>query len=182
MVSDKTLLEVCNNGSAAEAERAFTTLYKRHKHFVLRVAMRYVRDHNMALDVLQETFCYLLRKLPPAGDGLDLTSQLTTLLYPVAKNSAISMLRKSNRFPSDADRKPDDLRAPVAQDGGDIGSLLAALSHERREVIQLRFVDDLSLQEIAEALQIPLGTVKSRLHLAIKQLRNSPEIEKNHFS
>ena len=40
----------------------------------------------------------------------------------------------------------------------------------------LRFVEDLSLEEIAAALEIPLGTVKSRLHLAIKQLREDPKI------
>jgi RNA polymerase sigma-70 factor (ECF subfamily) len=42
----------------------------------------------------------------------------------------------------------------------------------------LRFVDDLPLQDIATALDIPLGTVKSRLHLAIKTLRESPEAKK----
>ena len=52
------------------------------------------------------------------------------------------------------------------------------VADQRREVITLRFVDDLSLQEITEVLQIPLGTVKSRLHLAIKQLRESPETRK----
>ena len=60
--------------------------------------MRYVGDHDLALDVLQETFSYLLRKFPPTGDGLTLRARLTTLLYPVAKNSAISQLRKQHRF------------------------------------------------------------------------------------
>lgn len=181
-VSDHDLVEICNHGSVAEAERAFGTLYERHKVFVIRVALRYVRHNDMALDVLQETFTYLLGKFPPTGDGLTLTSQLTTLLYPVAKNNAITLKRKADRFPSDTDRQPDDLPAMHTVESRDIGGLLSGLSEARREVIRLRFIDDMSLQEIAETLQIPVGTVKSRLHLAIKQLRESPGIKKSHFS
>ncbi|HLF12027.1 MAG TPA: sigma-70 family RNA polymerase sigma factor, partial [Gammaproteobacteria bacterium] len=58
-----------------------------------------------------------------------------------------------------------------------LDAVLAGLSAERREVLTLRFVDDLSLEEIAAALEIPLGTVKSRLHLAIRQLREDPKIK-----
>lgn len=181
-ISDNDLVETCNHGGATAAAQAFGTLYQRHKAYVVRVALRYVTDNDMALDVLQETFTYLLRKFPPTGEGLTLKSQLTTFLYPVAKNTAISMMRKANRFPAVGDQVPDDLPGKEPADAGDIGGLLGDLSAERREVIQLRFVDDMSLQEIAEALQIPVGTVKSRLHLAIRQLRNSPEIEKSHFS
>jgi RNA polymerase sigma-70 factor (ECF subfamily) len=156
-------------------------LYKRHKDFVIRVALRFVRDPDMALDVLQETFSYLLRKFPPSGDGLTLTAQLTTLLYPVARNSAITLMRKADRFPAAEGCKPDDLPAATAFESGstavDIAEVLRELSAERREVVMLRFVDDMSLQEIATALEIPVGTVKSRLHLAIRQLRESPRMK-----
>ena len=181
-ISDVELVEICNHGDVTEAERAFNTLYQRHKSYVIRVALRYVSDNDMALDVLQETFTYLLKKFPPTGDGLTLTSQLTTLLYPVAKNSALTLLQKAGRFPTDTDQQPDDLPAPEIVEAPDIGGLLGELSEERREVIRLRFVDDMSLQEISDTLKVPLGTVKSRLHLAIKQLRDSPAIKKSHFS
>jgi RNA polymerase sigma-70 factor (ECF subfamily) len=180
-LSDFDLVEICNHGTAADAEQAFNTLYQRHKAYVIRVAMRYVSDHDIALDALQETFTYLLRKFPPSGKGLTLTSQLTTLLYPVAKNNAITLLRKSTRFPGNPDQEPDDLPAHEVSEPGAITELLADLPVERREVVLLRFVDDMSLQEIADALQIPLGTVKSRLHLAIRQLRDSPAIKNLHF-
>ena len=131
----------------------------------------------MALDVLQETFTYLLRKFPPTSDGLILTARLTTFLYPVAKNNAITLLRKAKRFPSSDELQPDDLVASKSHDSGGIAQVLGDLSDERREVVMLRFVDDMSLQEIAAALSLPVGTVKSRLHLAIKQLRNSTHVK-----
>ncbi|HEX5047019.1 MAG TPA: sigma factor, partial [Gammaproteobacteria bacterium] len=84
--SDDELVAACNVGDADEATRAFEALYRRHRDFVLRVARRFTRDRELALDALQETFAYLLRKFPPAGSGLVLTARLQTLLYPVAKN------------------------------------------------------------------------------------------------
>src|SRR6185503_5041703 len=159
--SDEELVAVCNRGSADEAARAFETLYRRHRDFVLRVARRFTRDREHALDALQETFAYLLGKFPPAGEGLTLTARLSTLLYPVAKNSALTALRKSRReTPVDdgvLNSVPDESPAPSEP----IDAALAGLSAERREVVVLRFVDDLSLEEIAAALDIPLGTVKS---------------------
>lgn len=172
--SDLDLVQACNYGGPQEATRAFETLYNRHKDYVIRVALRFVPDHDSALDVLQETFSYLLRKFPPVGPGLALTAKLTSLLYPVAKNCAITLMRKSERFSSSDGLQPDDLPSNPAPEQGNIAAALQDLSDERREVITLRFVDDLSMQEIADALQIPLGTVKSRLHLGIKQLRDSP--------
>ncbi|MCE2425539.1 MAG: sigma-70 family RNA polymerase sigma factor [Pseudomonadales bacterium] len=94
----------------------------------------------------------------------------------MAKNTAITALRKAGRFPS-GDQEPDDLPggegAEPAGYTGDVRKALADLPSGQREVLQLRFVDDLSLQEIADVLDIPLGTVKSRLHLGIARLRSS---------
>jgi RNA polymerase sigma-70 factor (ECF subfamily) len=175
--SDEELVAICNDGDAGEAARAFETLYRRHRDFVLRVARRFTRDRELALDALQETFAYLLGKFPPAGDGLTLTARLSTLLYPAAKNAAISAVRKARRYAGGSDEWLESLPAEPAADGEPIDAALAALSPERREVLTLRFVDDLSLAEIALALDVPLGTVKSRLHLALKELREDSRIK-----
>jgi len=171
--SDEALVAACNEGDAREAARAFEALYRRHKDYVLRVALRFVPDTDTALDVLQDTFTYLLRRFPPPGRGLVLTAKLTTLLYPIAKNTAITALRTSGRFPVAEDVAPDDLPGPDSGDTTDIRRFLAGLARGQREVLELRFVDDLSLQEIADVLSIPLGTVKSRLHLGIAKLKSS---------
>jgi len=172
--SDEELVDVCNVGDAESAAAAFEALYRRHRDFVLRVARRFTGDRDLALDALQDTFAYLLRKFPPAGDGLHLTAKLETLLYPVAKNSAITARRKAARLSGPGDAELDELPAAPEADGDSLDAALARLSPDRREVLTLRFVDDLSLAEIAAVLQVPLGTVKSRLHLAIKDLREDP--------
>ena len=170
--SDNALIAVCNDGNAREAARAFEVLYQRHKDYVLRVALRFVPDTDTALDVLQETFLYLLRRFPPAGPGLDLTAKLTTLLYPVAKNTALTALRRGNRFPA-AEVEPDELGTTEPAPTGDAASVIEALPARQREVLLLRFVDGMSLDEIAQVLDIPLGTVKSRLHVGINRLKSS---------
>ena len=62
-------------------------------------ALRFLADQSLALDVLQETFLYLLSKFP----GFKLTARLTTFLYPAVKNLSIAQRRKAKRFASPGD-------------------------------------------------------------------------------
>lgn len=178
--SDEMLVRTCNRGGPGAAA-AFEALYRRHKDYVLRVALRFAPETETALDVLQETFLQLLRKFPPNGDGIELTARLTTLLYPIARNAAIDARRRAARLPVDADVPPDELPAAPEPDTHDLGKLLAGLSDHQREALTLRFVDGLTLEEIAQALAVPLGTVKSRLHLGVARLRSSPAL-KDYFA
>jgi len=175
---DDSLVAACNGGDAEAAIAAFETLYRRHRGYVLQVALRFTHDRELAADVLQETFAYLLGQFPPRGRGLTLTARLTTYLYPIVKNFAISAARKAERF-DPGDRDPDSYPhgEPRSMHGDEIDRALASLTGERREVLTLRFVDGMSLAEIGSALGIPVGTVKSRLHLALRQLRENPEIK-----
>src|SRR5262249_22053007 len=130
-------------------------------------------SEDLALDVLQETFLYLLRKFP----GFRLTAQLKTFLYPAVKNLSIAARQKAGRYQSTEAEQEflEQLPASPALPGrGDLAAALANLSEEHREVLLLRFVDGLPLAEIAEAVEVPLGTVKSRLHHALESLRNDP--------
>lgn len=176
-LSDAELVDLCNTGDRGGAIAAFETLYARHKDYVLRVAFRYVGDADLALDVLQDTFSYILRKFPPPGEGLVLKAQLQTLLYVVAKNNAISILRKASKGETGGEIDPDELPAPGYRDSGDLATLLQGLTPGQREIITLRFVDDLPLKAIAETLEIPPGTVKSRLHKAIEAMRKLPSVK-----
>lgn len=158
-------------------ETAFVALFHRHKDYVARVASRYTRDHETALDVVQETFAYLARKLP----SLVLTAKLTTYLFPIAKNLALSATRKDRirlrlATGEGAQAEPAAPSPPTRGDPTCLEAMVESLPDHQREVLLMRFADDMSLLEIAAALDIPEGTVKSRLHLAIKALKQDPKI------
>jgi RNA polymerase sigma-70 factor (ECF subfamily) len=127
--------------------------------------------------VLQETFLYVLKKFP----GFTLTSNFKTFLYPAVKNMAIAARNKARRYQStEAEMaRVESTPAPPESGGPDnLRQILRRLSEEHREVLLLRFVDGLDLAEIAQAMDIPLGTVKSRLHNALATLRADPGTKK----
>jgi len=168
--SDIDLIAEINNGDAA----AFEVLYFRYRDWVVSQARRFTGDDNAALDVMQETFLYVLRKFP----GFRLTANFKTFLYPAIRNLSIGARRKSARYQSTETERNEleNTAGPDAPLGAheQVDAVLAPLSGEHREVLLLRFVDGLSLVEIANAMKIPLGTVKSRMHNALETLRNDP--------
>ncbi|MBK8979496.1 MAG: sigma-70 family RNA polymerase sigma factor [Planctomycetes bacterium] len=160
--SDAELLDAFRRGDAA----AFAALYHRHRAFVMRVALRFGgADHDEALDVLQDTFAWLIDRAP----GLALRHRLSTLLYPVAKHLAADRRRRRARAPQPLDATTEPAVLPGFP--ADVRAWFADLGELQQEVLGLRFADGLSLEEIATALGVPLGTVKSRLHHALRQLR-----------
>jgi RNA polymerase sigma-70 factor (ECF subfamily) len=165
--NDLELIAAINDGDAA----AFEALYFRHRDWVVGLAHRFTGDGDSALDVMQETFLYLLRKFP----GFRLTASLKTFLYPAVRNLSIAARNKTGRYQTTTAEleRIENTAAPepAVAGAGDLAFVLAGLSEEHREVLLLRFVDCLSLAEIAEAIEIPLGTVKSRLHNALELLR-----------
>ena len=170
--SDQQLIAACNSGDAA----AFEAIYRRYKDWVVSLAMRLTGDADQALDVLQETFIYLLSKFP----GFVLTSRLTTFLYPAVKNIAIHHRRKRDRIKGGGDERLESLPAPTPAPAAnaDLVEVISALSETHREVVLMRVVDGLSLEEVAQALSIPLGTVKSRLHTALAALRRDERVRR----
>ncbi len=165
--SDEALIAAVNHGDTA----AFEVLYYRYRDWVSHMAFRFTGDRDLALDVLQETFLYFSKKFP----GFRLTAKVTTFLYPAVRNYSIAARRKGERFVSEG-----AIPERVATEHGIAGidEILSGLPEEQREVLLLRFVDGMSMEEIAAALSIPAGTVKSRLHYAIKALRENEGTKK----
>jgi RNA polymerase sigma-70 factor, ECF subfamily len=165
--TDQQLIAGINAGDAA----AFEVLYHRYRDWVVGLACRITGSEDLALDVLQETFLYFLKKFP----GFRLTANLKTFLYPAVRNLSIAARRKAGRYQSTETElllleQASDTHAAVHQTN-DLAAALANLSSEHREVLLLRYVDGLALAEIARAVDVPLGTVKSRLHNALEFLR-----------
>jgi RNA polymerase sigma-70 factor (ECF subfamily) len=138
---------------------------------VYKLAWRITHNRADALDVLQETFIYLLGKFP----GFELTSSMRTFLYPAVRHISITTISKKNRIKSDEDILNEQETATSQESDlsrTELAAVLAILPDEQREVLLMRFIDDMSLNEIAAALNIPLGTVKSRLHNSLRILRS----------
>jgi RNA polymerase sigma-70 factor (ECF subfamily) len=173
--SDHDLIAALNAGDAA----AFDALYYRYRDRVLRLAYRFTANHADAQDVLQEAFAYLYKKFP----GFRLTASMTTFLYPVVRNLSLEIHRKKRAATTTSAEMLSDLPGFDAGDQidatrADLAAAMANLSPEQRQTVLLRFVDDLTMEEIAAATDAPVGTVKSRLHHALAAMRQDPRIRR----
>ncbi|HKS70047.1 MAG TPA: RNA polymerase sigma factor [Ktedonobacterales bacterium] len=174
--SDEQLMAAVMAGDRA----ALAALVTRHHTPLLGYLSRLVGgDRPLAEDLVQET---LLRVLRQRTYPLD--HPFKPWLYRIATNLArdhfkSSEVRQRERGGDaehallhlhDSDPGPE-ARALAAEQGGEVRAALAHLSEEYRIVVVLRFYQGFSLHEIAETLQIPLGTVKSRLSVGLHRLR-----------
>jgi RNA polymerase sigma-70 factor (ECF subfamily) len=167
--TDERLLDAFRRGNAD----ALGVLYDRHAQTVLSFAMRFTGDRALAEDVVQDCFRDLIDRI----DRFELTGELTSWFYVVAKRRALRLRELAGRAQGDLGEAmliPGS--SPASTD--DLRRLLARLPGPQQEVLVLRFLDGWDLQSIADALEIPLGTVKSRLHHALAALRDDPACRK----
>ncbi len=164
---------------AGQDKAAFATLFAYFAPRVKGMLMRSGFDAARAEEVAQETLLTVWRKaalFDPAG------ASGAAWIYTIARNLRIDTLRRDQRGtrmlnlverePPDEAASPVDQLATV-QIQRRIRDALTGLSQEQREVVALSFFESKAHPEIAEALGIPLGTVKSRLRLAMKHLRDT---------
>ena len=168
--TDRDLVAGANGGS----RDAFAALYGRHRGCVRAVAWRLVDDIDSADEIVQEVFLWWLGRFP----GFVLSGKATTFLYTLTRSRAIDVARRRRRtlrMPEDADAIPQPMRDAGAALGRDIALAAAVdqLPFGQQEVLLLRFGHDLSLEEVAQALGVPLGPAKSRLHAAMKVLKDN---------
>jgi len=145
---------------------AFDELMRFHEGRVFAVCLRMLRDREAALDATQETFITVFRKV----DRFAGRSAFSTWLYRVAVNTCHDTLRRLHRTRAEALPENADPADPGALDEFDsadlrptIASALTELPAEFRSAVVLCDAEGLSLQTAAEILEIPIGTVKSRL-------------------
>ena len=173
--SDQWLVERVQRGEKA----AFDLLVRKYQHKVIGVISRYVQDWSECQDVAQEAFLRAYRAIGAfRGD-----SQFYTWVYKIAINTAKNWLVSQGRRPPTDDVAIEDA---VQLDGGirlresatperellrqeieqTVFATVEQLPEELRTAITLREVDGLSYEEIAEAMQCPIGTVRSRIFRA----------------
>lgn len=173
--TDKVLVERVQNGD----KQAFDLLFTRYRHKIASLVSRYVQDRQEVEDVVQESFIKAYRALPRfRGDA-----QFYTWIYRIAINTAKNHLVSRNRRPPDTDIDAEDAENYDAGDGlresenpenalqreqlrVAIGDAIEQLPDELRTAITLREFEGLSYEAIAEVMECPVGTVRSRIFRA----------------
>lgn len=171
-VTDESLAHQLQQGDRA----ALTALVERHYDPLLGYLYRMTRgDRSLAQDLVQETFLRALRGI----GGYSYPRPFKPWLYAIAINLARNYYvsadhRRADNPDEDADFAADEGNEDVLVEQAEAEAVIAALdtlSDAHREVIVLYYYQSLPLQAIAEALGIPLGTVKSRLSNGVARLR-----------
>jgi len=159
---------------AGRDKRALQTLYSRHHVRIFRFALRFLNDEAAAEDTVSEVFIDVWRQ----AERFEGRSQVTTWLLAIARNKALSLLRRRSseelddevaEFIEDPSDNPEvamlkSQRASVLQD------CLTQLSPAHREIVDLVYYHEKSVEEVAEFISVPANTVKTRMFYARKRI------------
>jgi RNA polymerase sigma factor (sigma-70 family) len=165
---------------AKDAE-ALEALYDRYEKPLYAFAYRLTQDRMMAEEVVQECFVRVWN----AGVKFDAAQgKLTTWLFTIVRNASIDLLRKGKRRQSEGQLNDDHLmnmaderhniEQAVEWDATrqEIKAALSTLNEDQKDIIELIYFKGFTQQEVSDNRNIPLGTVKSRVRLAFKQLKS----------
>ncbi len=173
--------------AALKESNAFSALVERYHQQLLRYVLRLgCRNTDDAKDVLQETFIKAYVNL----NDYDADQKFSSWIYRIAHNEAVSFFRKTNIRPRAAETEDElaKLEAAAADFGvveaadrgllaGRLRRILDDLDPKYREVLEMKYLDDRSYEEISDILHKPMGTVATLLNRAKRQLRR--EIERH---
>jgi RNA polymerase sigma-70 factor (ECF subfamily) len=169
-MSDQELLRTIGQGE----KPALSLLYGRYAARLFGLILQIVKNRNDAEDVLQETFLQIWQK---AHQYDSQKSQPEVWLLLLARSRAIDRCRKHRPVscdPTDIDIEqlvPPDAMALLAEVHVEVCSALRQLSPEQQLPLHLAFFEGMTHTEIAERLQIPLGTVKTRIRTGMMQMK-----------
>lgn len=158
---------------------ALDALVREYYPQILRYCRWHLPDAQLAQDAAQETFLKAVRWL----DGCSgFSGQFRPFLYKIAQNVCLDLCRASARDGPPLESLPEE---PTYQEAGfalteeelSLQALTARLEPDLRELVLLRFAQQLKLREIAQITGLPLRTVQSRLRAALKILKNQLEQE-----
>lgn len=174
-LTDQQLITQTLDGQTA----AFGILVRKYQDRLFNSMVHLLRNPSDAEDVVQDAFLQALRKL----DTFQGNSQFYTWLFRIARNTAISKLRRKKPtvslestdsqqrldFPDDGPTPSTEMERRERQTG--LMRAMDQLSGEHREILILREMEEQNYETISEILDLPVGTVRSRLHRARSQLK-----------
>ena len=174
-INEHELVERCRSGD----ERAFEELIDRYKDLVFALIARTVQDRSRIEDLAQDVFLRVHRGLPYfRGEA-----RLSTWIYRIVANVC---LQDHPRPARSLDEERSDVRSAASMSDRQFSDLelrdrlekaIARLPPQARLLVAGHYLDGVHYEDLAEALQLPLGTVKTQLHRAKRQLRRLLETE-----
>ncbi len=176
-LSDEALMELVAAGDSS----ALAQLYDRHSRTVYGLALRMLASAESAEEVVQETFWRIWKR----AATFQANSAFLPWMFGIARNLCIDELRRRQARPVTAGNNDELLTSlPDQQQNVEqstieterrrlITSALADLPSDQREVIELAYFGGLSQREIADHLQSPLGTIKTRIRLGLQKLKQT---------
>ncbi len=167
-LSDFELVDLSKSGNQA----AFKEIITRHKSMVATVAMNMVGDYHDATEVGQEVFIRLHRSLPQFRKD----AKLATYLTRITMNLSINVLKRRQNFAKRSlDLSKASHRITTGSDDFEskeiIAQALKRLDDKHRSVVVIRMIQGFSTQETADILEVPKGTVLSRLKRGMEKLK-----------
>jgi RNA polymerase sigma-70 factor (ECF subfamily) len=170
-LSDEELVEASLNDL-----EAFGELIRRHQDFVYGAAMRIVRNPVMAQDLAQEAFVRAHRGL----SGFRGQAQVRSWLYRIATNLALNAVQRRREYPAETlpdrpaqyDPASDAVNQALRED---LESAIAELPDKLKKPLVLREYEGMSYQEIADTLDLPINTVRTRILRGRRALREKME-------
>ena len=161
-------------GLRHQDQAVFRYLYTHYSAALYGCILPIVQQEDLAGEVLQDVFLKIWQNI---GHYDESKARLFTWMARIARNAAIDAKRRQQQKkqqPNQSQAELDDQAHSLEPfiEGIGLDKLLAELQEEQRQVLQLLYYQGYTQVETAEKLQIPLGTVKSRLRLAIIKLRN----------
>ncbi|MFM1878746.1 MAG: hypothetical protein RLZZ241_1612 [Bacteroidota bacterium] len=166
---ERQIVEWLINGD----EKAISLLYDHYAETLYGVALNVVKDEELAQDVVQESFVKIWRK----GSTYDPEkAKLFTWLLRITRNTAIDKLRSlGSKSSNEIQMDLSDVYKVGVEDFRpeymDVQKNLDRLDPKYKEVLEALFIQGMTHQEASEALNIPLGTIKSRLKIGLRELK-----------
>lgn len=153
-------------------QTAFLALYRQYVNLVFSMALHVLSDQAAAEEVVQDVFLAIWRRAAQFDAN---RGRLSSWLLTIARHRAIDELRRRRRHlaPDSLDDPARAIKGPVVNEerGREIRLALTELPTEQAHCIELAFFQGMTHEEIAVYLELPLGTVKSRIMLGMRKLR-----------
>jgi RNA polymerase sigma-70 factor (ECF subfamily) len=169
LLEDKQLLAAIGAGDRGEPLRL---LYRRYGGRVFGLGMQLLGDRGLAEELVQETFIRIWRNAARYDES---RGSAPTFIFTIARRLAIDLWRRPSSRSADPEpaSAPDEDRVDSILSSLEVREAMSSLSEAHREILELSYGSDLKQADIAARLGIPLGTVKTRSHHALRALKSA---------